>query len=85
MISRVYLVSCLHVLSLVISCFYMFCRMLTLFELYATQKLKIDLYIHYFLKDISTGKSILFAPRLPAEYAVWLGKIKPLTYFKVID
>lgn len=36
-----------------------------------------------FLKDISTGKSILFAPRLPEEYAVWLGKIKPLTYFKV--
>ncbi|XP_054786246.1 uncharacterized protein LOC129292674 [Prosopis cineraria] len=32
--------------------------------------------------DISTGKSILFAPRLPAEYAVWLGKIKPLTYLK---
>ncbi|XP_028790599.1 xaa-Pro dipeptidase-like [Neltuma alba] len=32
--------------------------------------------------DISTGKSILFAPRLPQEYAVWLGKIKPLSYFK---
>ncbi|KAJ9688206.1 hypothetical protein PVL29_014099 [Vitis rotundifolia] len=32
--------------------------------------------------DIATGKSILFAPRLPAEYAVWLGEIKPLSYFK---
>ncbi|KAJ3691963.1 hypothetical protein LUZ60_012313 [Juncus effusus] len=32
--------------------------------------------------DISSGKSILFAPRLPSEYAVWLGEIKPLSYFK---
>ncbi|KAJ4759228.1 Metallopeptidase M24 family protein [Rhynchospora pubera] len=32
--------------------------------------------------DISTGKSILFAPRLPADYAVWLGEIKPLSYFQ---
>ncbi|CAN0901391.1 Xaa-Pro dipeptidase [Linum grandiflorum] len=32
--------------------------------------------------DISTGKSILFAPRLPAEYAVWMGKIKPPAYFQ---
>ncbi|KAF8393509.1 hypothetical protein HHK36_021753 [Tetracentron sinense] len=32
--------------------------------------------------DIATGKSILFAPRLPAEYAVWLGEIKPLSNFK---
>ncbi|PRQ46799.1 putative xaa-Pro dipeptidase [Rosa chinensis] len=32
--------------------------------------------------DIATGKSILFSPRLPAEYAVWLGEIKPLSYFK---
>lgn len=32
--------------------------------------------------DISTGKSYLFAPRLPADYAVWLGEIKPLSYFK---
>lgn len=31
--------------------------------------------------DVATGKSILFAPRLPAEYAVWLGKIKPLSHF----
>ncbi|XAR67184.1 Xaa-Pro dipeptidase [Bertholletia excelsa] len=28
--------------------------------------------------DIATGESILFAPRLSAEYAVWLGEIKPL-------
>merc|ERR1712071_443695 len=32
--------------------------------------------------DIATGKSILFAPRLPADYAVWLGEIKPLSYFE---
>lgn len=44
-----------------------------------------DLFVCFFLKDIATGKSVLFAPRLPAEYAVWLGEIKPLSYFKVID
>ncbi|XP_077217115.1 metallopeptidase M24 family protein [Tasmannia lanceolata] len=32
--------------------------------------------------DIASGKSILFAPRLSADYAVWLGEIKPLSYFK---
>ncbi|XP_058074056.1 uncharacterized protein LOC131222852 isoform X2 [Magnolia sinica] len=32
--------------------------------------------------DIASGKSILFAPRLPVDYAVWLGEIKPLSYFK---
>ncbi|KAL8160837.1 hypothetical protein V2J09_012326 [Rumex salicifolius] len=32
--------------------------------------------------DVATGNSLLFAPRLPAEYAVWLGEIKPLSYFK---
>ncbi|KAJ6698916.1 XAA-PRO DIPEPTIDASE [Salix purpurea] len=32
--------------------------------------------------DIATGKSILFAPRLPADYAVWLGEIKPLSCFQ---
>ena len=32
--------------------------------------------------DIATGNSILFGPRLPVEYAVWLGEIKPLSYFK---
>lgn len=35
------------------------------------------------LKDVSTGESLLFAPRLPADYAVWMGEIKPLSYFKV--
>lgn len=32
--------------------------------------------------DIATGESILFIPRLSADYAVWLGEIKPLSYFK---
>ncbi|KAE8735419.1 hypothetical protein F3Y22_tig00000340pilonHSYRG00358 [Hibiscus syriacus] len=31
--------------------------------------------------DIATGKSILFAPRLPADY-VWMGEIKPASYFQ---
>ncbi|TQD79615.1 hypothetical protein C1H46_034840 [Malus baccata] len=33
-----------------------------------------------YFQDVATGKSILFAPRLPAEYAVWLGEIKPERY-----
>ncbi|KAI3421692.1 uncharacterized protein J3R85_011881 [Psidium guajava] len=32
--------------------------------------------------DIMSGNSLLFAPRLPSEYAVWLGEIKPLSYFE---
>ncbi|WOL09087.1 xaa-Pro dipeptidase isoform X1 [Canna indica] len=32
--------------------------------------------------DVASGKSFLFAPRLPADYAVWLGEIKPLSFFK---
>ncbi|KAJ4849361.1 hypothetical protein Tsubulata_044279 [Turnera subulata] len=32
--------------------------------------------------DVATGKSMLFAPRLPADYAVWLGEIKPLSHFQ---
>ncbi|GAA0166990.1 metalloprotease [Lithospermum erythrorhizon] len=32
--------------------------------------------------DIASGKAILFAPRLPAEYAVWLGEIKALSCYK---
>ncbi|KAL7137526.1 hypothetical protein ABFS83_10G098200 [Erythranthe nasuta] len=32
--------------------------------------------------DIASGESMLFAPRLPADYAVWLGEIKPLSHFK---
>ncbi|KAK8553308.1 hypothetical protein V6N13_062117 [Hibiscus sabdariffa] len=32
--------------------------------------------------DVATGKSILFAPRLPADYAVWMGEIKPVSYFQ---
>ncbi|XP_031388715.1 xaa-Pro dipeptidase isoform X2 [Punica granatum] len=29
-----------------------------------------------------TGNSLLFAPRLPADYAVWLGEIKPVSFFQ---
>lgn len=32
--------------------------------------------------DLSTGKAILFCPRLDEEYAVWLGKIEPPSFFK---
>lgn len=36
-------------------------------------------------KDVASGKSSLFAPRLPFDYAVWLGEIKPLSFYKVIS
>lgn len=39
--------------------------------------------IAFLMKDIASGKSTLFAPRLPADYAVWMGEIKPLSYFQV--
>ncbi|KAK4760745.1 hypothetical protein SAY87_005638 [Trapa incisa] len=32
--------------------------------------------------DVMTGNSILFAPRLPADYAIWLGEIKLLPFFQ---
>lgn len=32
--------------------------------------------------EVDTGASILFIPKLPAEYAVWLGAIQPPTFFK---
>lgn len=32
--------------------------------------------------DVRSGQSFLFAPRLPADYAVWLGEIKPLSSLK---
>ncbi|KAI4379994.1 hypothetical protein MLD38_006228 [Melastoma candidum] len=32
--------------------------------------------------DIESGNTLLFAPRLPQEYAVWLGEIKSLSFFK---
>lgn len=32
--------------------------------------------------DVASGKTILFIPRLPADYAVWMGEIKPPSYFK---
>ncbi|MBA0564524.1 hypothetical protein Golob_009461, partial [Gossypium lobatum] len=33
--------------------------------------------------DIAAAKLILFAPRLPADYADWLGEIKLLSYFRI--
>ncbi|XP_045747183.2 xaa-Pro dipeptidase isoform X2 [Mirounga angustirostris] len=32
--------------------------------------------------EVSTGKSTLFVPRLPASYATWMGKIHSKEYFK---
>jgi len=32
--------------------------------------------------DVSTGVSTLFIPRLPKEYAMWMGEIKPPSHFK---
>jgi len=32
--------------------------------------------------DVSTGKSILFVPKLPASYGVWMGTIHPPDHFK---
>ncbi|XP_030060295.1 xaa-Pro dipeptidase [Microcaecilia unicolor] len=32
--------------------------------------------------EVNTGRSILFVPRLPESYAVWMGKIHPPEYFK---
>lgn len=32
--------------------------------------------------EVDTGASILFIPRLPSEYAVWLGPIEPPSFFK---
>ncbi|XP_031387711.1 xaa-Pro dipeptidase-like [Punica granatum] len=32
--------------------------------------------------DVMTANSLLFAPRLPADYAVWLGEIKPVSFFQ---
>jgi len=32
--------------------------------------------------DVDSGKSMLFIPRLPEEYVVWMGKIYPREHFK---
>lgn len=34
--------------------------------------------------EVDTGKSLLFVPRLPDEYIVWMGRIHPLEHFKKI-
>jgi len=37
----------------------------------------------YGVIDIHTGHTILYMPRLPEEYAVWMGKIQPPSHFQV--
>ncbi|CAM6002986.1 unnamed protein product [Sphagnum balticum] len=32
--------------------------------------------------EVDTGRSILFAPLLPEDYAIWMGKIQPASYFQ---
>lgn len=36
----------------------------------------------YGIIEIGTGKSTLFVPRLPEEYAVWMGPLLSLEDFK---
>ncbi|CAB3255794.1 unnamed protein product [Arctia plantaginis] len=38
----------------------------------------------YFALDVTTNKSILFVPRLPEEYEVWMGKLLSCNDFKKI-
>ena len=33
---------------------------------------------YYGAVDVASGRSVLFMPRLPAEYAVWMGHIETL-------
>jgi Xaa-Pro dipeptidase len=32
--------------------------------------------------DVDTGTSILFVPKLPIEYEIWMGTIQPVSFFK---
>ncbi|GAB5031301.1 peptidase d [Nannochloropsis oceanica] len=34
--------------------------------------------------DVESGKTTLYTPRLPVEYAVWMGKIQPPSHFKAL-
>ena len=36
----------------------------------------------YGLVDLDTGNTTLFVPRLPEEYAVWMGRLLTLEDFK---
>ena len=33
--------------------------------------------------EVATGTTTLYMPRLPVEYAVWMGRIQPPQFFKV--
>eukprot|EP00898_Chlorokybus_atmophyticus_P006858 jgi/Chlat1/7173/Chrsp57S06838 len=36
----------------------------------------------YGVLDLTTGRTFLFIPRLPSQYAVWMGAIHPTTFFQ---
>lgn len=36
----------------------------------------------YGLIEVKSGRSILFAPRFPAEYAIWMGPLESLDKYK---
>ncbi|PWA49496.1 metallopeptidase M24 family protein [Artemisia annua] len=72
----------MHVMAWVLHHLALYCNDTCLHESYFAYLFGVREPSFYGAIDISTGKSILFAPRLPAEYAVWMVEIKALSHFK---